>query len=89
VGLELAANGINSISQRRVRSQIDEVDKDRTALDMAQKLDAETRSFVRSFDEAGDVRHHQGPKIVVGRADNTEMGFDGRKRVIGDLWPGR
>jgi hypothetical protein len=63
--------------------QIDEVDEDRAALDVAEELIAEAVAFVRAFDEAGDVSDDEGLAVV--GADDAEVRDERREGVVGDL----
>src|SRR3954470_12396977 len=54
--------------------------------DMAQELVAETATFAGPLDQPGDVGDHE---LDVVEADDAEVGFEGRERVVGDLRLGR
>ncbi len=57
------------------------------ALDVAQETVAEPRTFVRAFDQAGDVDHHE--RFEIRDAHDAELRLEGGERVVGDLRPRR
>ena len=68
---------------------VDEVDEDGGAFDVAEELDAEAGAEVGAFDEAGHVG--DGEAEVVGWVadlDDAEVGFEGGEGVVGDLGAG-
>ena len=58
----------------------------RVALDMPEEPRAYALAFVRSFDDAWDVGHHE--RAVVAVADDAEVGLKGGECVGCDLWLG-
>src|SRR5687768_12515149 len=50
---------------------------------MSEELNAESRAFVRSFDEPRDIGDHKA--AVLARFDDSEVRFQRGERVIGDL----
>ena len=68
---------------------VDEVDEDGGALDVAEELDAETGAEVGAFDEAGHIGDGEG-KVVGSFADldDTEVGLEGGEGVVGDFGAG-
>ena len=68
---------------------VDEVDDDAGALDVAEELDAEAVAEVCAFDEAREIGYGEG--LGVGEfadLDDAEVGFEGGEGVVGDLGPG-
>src|SRR5207302_641250 len=55
------------------------------AADMAKELQAESRAFVSTFDQTGQVRHDEAG--VVGELHHTEHRLQRRERIVGDLRP--
>ncbi len=53
------------------------------ALDVAQEAVAEPRAFVRAFDQAGNVDHHE--RLEVGDAHDAELRLERGERIVGDL----
>ncbi len=68
---------------------VDEVDEDGGALDVAEELDAEAGAEVGAFDEAGHVGDGEA-ELVGGVADldDAEVGLEGGEGVVGDLGAG-
>src|ERR1700737_4379870 len=62
---------------------VDDVDQHAGAIDVAKELQAEARSGVRTFDQAGQVRHDEGG--VLCKLDDAEHGLEGREGIVGDL----
>ena len=68
---------------------VDEVDDDAGALNVAEELDAEAGAEVRALDEAGEVGDGEG--FLVGEVtdgDDAEVGLKGGEGVVGDFGPG-
>ncbi len=65
---------------------VDEVDDDAGALDVAEELDAEAGAEVGAFDEAGEVGDGEGLGVgEVADLDDAEVGFEGGEGVVGDF----
>ena len=69
--------------------------KEARTFDVAQKADTEAGAQVRPFNEAGQIRDDERAaklrSVAAGAAvsvDDTEIGFERGKGIIGDLWPG-
>lgn len=65
---------------------VDEVDEEVGALDVAEEAVAEARALVRALDEAGNVGNDEG--LLVGRfadGDDTEVGLESGEGVVGDF----
>ena len=56
-------------------------------LDVAQELDAESVSFVRSFDQTGDIGDDEAAEVV--ELHHAELRFERRERIVRDLGPRR
>ena len=52
---------------------------------MAEEAITQTMAFMRAFDETGNISHHKFTRI---NAHNTQIGMQGRERIISDLWLG-
>jgi hypothetical protein len=68
---------------------VDEMDEDASALDVAEKLDAESCAEVRAFDEAGDVGDYIA--FFIGRVadgDDAELRLEGGEGVVGNFGAG-
>ena len=50
---------------------------------MWQETQAEPFAFVRTFDDPGNVRHHEALAIVI--RDDPQIGNEGGERVVSDL----
>ena len=83
VALQLARDDFGVVVGRLVRREIDEMDEHRAALDVAEELVAEAVTFVRAFDEAGDVGDDEG--LVVVGADDAEVRDERGEGIVGDL----
>ena len=70
------------------RGRVDQVDQHAAPFDVPEKLEAETLPLARPFDQTRNIRHHQGVELVRWRTDHSEMGLDGRERIVGNLRPG-
>nr|GEU28071.1 probable solanesyl-diphosphate synthase 3, chloroplastic [Tanacetum cinerariifolium] len=68
------------------RRQVDDVQQQTGALQMAQELVAEARAFGGAFDQARDVGDHKA--FLVRDADHAQVREQGRERVIGNLRTG-
>jgi hypothetical protein len=67
---------------------IDQVNQQAGALDVAQKLGAEAGAEVRAFDEAGHIGDDEGLLLrLLADGDHAEVGFEGGEGVVGDLGP--
>src|SRR5690348_8507081 len=85
-------NGIGVVGVAR----IDEMDEQTRALDMAEKTDPESRSFVGAFDETGQIGNDKRaaefaaffsrPAIGV---DHAEIGLERGEGIVRDFRPGR
>ena len=83
VGTGGAFDGVGGVGD------VDEVDEDAGALDVAEELDAEAGAEVGAFDEAGHVGDGEG--LLVGRVadlNDAEVGLEGGEGVVGDLGAG-
>ena len=54
---------------------------------MSQKLNSQTAPFVRTFDNSRNIRNHEC--TVSGKLHHSQIGFERRERVIGNLGPRR
>ena len=55
------------------------------AVDVAEKIVAETRALARAFNDAGNVRQHEGSAL--GHVNDAEIGGEGREVIVCDLRP--
>ena len=89
VEAELAANDLevlDRIAPRRA-GHVDQMDQHLRALDVTQKLMAESVALVRAFDQPGHVGDDEA--ALVAQRDDAEIGRERRERIVGDLRPGR
>ena len=56
------------------------------ALNMAEEAQAEALTFGSTFNDAGDISHHE--RFVVVIAHDAERGFHGGEGIVGYLWSG-
>ena len=61
---------------------IDEMNEQPSTFDVAQELNAQAVSFVRAFDQAGNVGHDER---MIARLDNAQIWFESGERVIGNF----
>ena len=65
---------------------IDQVEQEAGALDVAQELGAEAGAEVRAFDEAGHVGDDEGLLVgLLADGDHAEVGLEGGEGVVGDF----
>ena len=67
------------------RRDVDDVQQQPRAREVAQELVAEPRAFGRAFDQAGNVGDHEAAVVV--DAHHAEVGVQRRERIVGDLRP--
>src|SRR5436190_19197089 len=61
----------------------DQERKDSGALDVPEKLQAESLAFMGAFDDAGDVGDYE--RSLVTELNDAEVGLESRERIVGDL----
>src|ERR1017187_505556 len=65
---------------------VDEMDEQASALNMAQKLDAEARPQVRALDEPRHVGNNEGLEVgLLAHSDNAQIGLESGERIVGNL----
>ena len=88
---ELAANRVEVLDRIAARraGDVDEMNQHLRALDVTQELMAETVSFVRAFDQPGDVGDDEA--ALVAQRDDAEMRRERRERDSrrSSAWPPR
>ena len=67
-------------------SRVHHVQQHTGALQMAQKLMAQTRAFRRPFDQARHIGHHK--TLLWRHTHHTQIGVQGGERVVSDFGPG-
>src|SRR5207237_4427626 len=67
----------------RGAGNVEQVDEQARALDVAKELVAQPRPLVRAFDEPGDVGDDEAPAGVY--RNHAKVGDQGGERVVGDL----
>ena len=73
---------LKRVATLETAADIDDVQDERGALDVAEELVSKATSLACALDEAGDVGDDVG---VVARADDAQIGHEGGERIIGDL----
>ena len=58
-----------------------------SALDVPQELNSKTMTEMGAFNKAGNIRNNEG--FIHIQRDNTKLGFQGRKWILGYLWARR
>ena len=61
----------------------DHKEKQGISFDMTKETKSEAFAFTRPFDNTGNIRHDE--RTVIAIAHNTQIRFEGSKRIIGDL----
>ena len=56
-------------------------------LNVPQKPIAETMTFVRAFDQAGNVSNHKRAKVT--EVDDSQVRLERRERIVRDFWLSR
>ena len=64
-------------------ANIDEVNDNTGAFDVAEEIVAESLALMGTFDQAGDVGDDE--RIVVAAIDDAEVRFEGGERIVGYL----
>src|SRR6266404_9362281 len=99
-GEQLAANDfvrVDGIGVGEIAG-IDQVNEEPRALDVPQEANTKTGAFVRTFDQAGQIGHNEGPADVVAffsgsaagglrnavGADATEIGLKSSEWIVGN-----
>ena len=62
------------------------MDKQTAAVDMTQEVMAQACTLCSTFDNTGDIRHHEADTLF--HIDHTQVRIQGGKVVVGDLGPG-
>src|SRR5689334_11794566 len=57
------------------------------ALDVPQKPITKSMTFMRTFDQTGNVRDHKSAKVA--RVDNAQVRLKRSERIVSDFWPRR
>ena len=81
VRLEFAAHDFVG-GPRIFAGAIDEVQQHAAAFGVAEEAVAQSRPFVRAFDQAGQIGHHEFAPV---HFDDTELRMQRRERIVGDL----
>src|ERR1051326_849404 len=81
--LELAGDRRRVLVGMIVGREIDEMHEHGATLDVPQELIAEPVTFVRAFDQAGDIGDDE--RLIVISSDDTEVRNERREGIVGDL----